>query len=243
MSLLLCPYDGTSRIPGVRLGPDLIYKRYFQGISVQKIGIETQSSALFCQAIRDNTYKKLPKLTLGGEHLITFPILESVKDKYPNIKLIVFDAHHDAYDYPISTHYSVFYHVIEELQIPTLFLGLRYEIENAFQKINYISYKSLLEWPTKRIINEIDKFLNEETFYLSIDLDVIDPDEFSAVSAPVPNGVGLAKLNDLLKRILDKNPVSCDVVEYNAMKDDDNYVQLNKLEPLMNSIKKWVVLP
>lgn len=245
MSILFCNFDGTSRIPGVRFGAEVIYDQLIRsksessGISIRHLQMENQNSAIYCKLLKETALKHPVRLAVGGEHLITLPLVEVLKEHNPDLRLVVLDAHHDAYFYPLSTHYSVFYHLMNELNVPVLYLGLRYEIDKAFKQLRFINSEELTQNNLFKALKIIDEFIAEKPFYISLDLDVIDPTEFGAVSSPVPKGLSIANTVNLLASLLKLKPIACDLVEYNPLKDTRDYNGLKSVIPLINILHQW----
>ena len=113
------PYDGTTSYrPGTRLAPNRI--------RLESIGIETyspyQDKELLDYQIHDagdtdialgNTVKTLDfiygaakkyynddkkTLMIGGEHLVSLPTISACMEKYPELRVVHFDAHTDLRD-------------------------------------------------------------------------------------------------------------------------------------------------
>ena len=114
--ILGCPYDGSASFrPGARFGPSAIrraswgietYSPYFNKdltrFSIHDMGyieLPFGEKKISLNLIRKGLRKilsanKFPIL-LGGDHLITLPIVEELVNIYPNLHLIHIDAHTD----------------------------------------------------------------------------------------------------------------------------------------------------
>lgn len=242
MSILVCPFDGTSRYSSSALGADLIMRQIFRvldKLECKRVALESRNSSLYCHHLKEISSAKYYKLAIGGEHLITLPLLESWRERYPSMRVVVLDAHHDAYPFPLSTHYTVFHYAIKELQIPVLHLGLRYEIERASTKLAYINGVEINNSSDDILLERIMTFISGDPFYLSVDLDVLDPNEFCAVSAPTPNGLTIQKLVTILNNLFQLKPIAADIVEYNPNCDSPAHSELLKLSPVTDVIKRW----
>lgn len=238
MNQLFCHFEGTSRLSGVRWGAQVLSQVY-PARGSKHLQMENQNSAIYCRRLKEVARKISPRLTIGGEHLISFPLIENCKERHADLKLIVLDAHHDAYAYPLSTHYSVFYHLLREFNLPALFLGIRYELDKAFKKLSVMDVQTIRQQSFDDWSKKICEFVSDSPYYLSLDLDVIDPKEFSAVSSPVPGGFTLQEVQKLLELLLNLNPIACDIVEYNAAKDTSDYSQIKKLKPIFRQFYDW----
>ena len=69
-------------------------------------------------------------------------------------------------------------------------------------------------------------------FYFSIDLDVLEPAEFAAVSDPIPGGLAVDTVAALARAALALAPVGADLVEYNPLRDPEGQC-LRRIAPLL----------
>ena len=131
------PFDAaTSYRPGTRGGPRQIRA---ESALIRRYNLRTGAAPFECIQVADigdiaiNPYS-IPKsmeiiesrlneiisngcvpLTLGGDHLITLPILRAVHAKYGPVAVVHVDAHSDTYDSPLGLyHGSTFRTAAEE---------------------------------------------------------------------------------------------------------------------------------
>jgi agmatinase len=160
-----------------------------------------------------------PFLAVGGNHLITLPLVRIVKEHHPNLKVVHFDAHLDRRDrYKGFFHsYSTVMRRVEEVvgseRVYTF--GYRSKAESEDEGKSFP--EGVLE-PLKSSIEE----LMDSPLYLTIDLDVLNPSEFPAVSNPEPGGISFYELIESLKLLKD-NIVAADIVEFNPVASCDIY--------------------
>jgi len=157
--------------------------------------------------------KKFPIL-LGGDHLVTLPIIEEVFRVCPDLHLIHIDAHTDLReDYLGETHShsTVMKKVLDVLGQGRLFqLGIRSGTEEEFQRAKKAkSIVSLNEPSLKSLVRR----LKGKPVYLSLDLDVIDPGYLPGVGTPEPGGLTFAECLSLLKSLQSLNVIGFDIVE------------------------------
>ncbi|MBU2640074.1 MAG: arginase family protein [Nanoarchaeota archaeon] len=91
--------------------------------------------------------------------------------------------------------------------------------------INTFSAEEVNEKSSKEVVENIFSRLNGiNEVFVHIDLDVLDPEECSGFSMPVPNGIKIKKLIRLVKEIIKKSPknIGLSVGEYNPKKDKKN---------------------
>ena len=154
-------------------------------------------------------------LAVGGEHLISYPLISTYKKFYPNLKVIQLDAHTDLRDEYLGekfSHATVMRRVGEIIGYENLFqLGIRSGTKDEFNFAN--KYTNLIKF-SLNIENFLDKFKNFP-IYLSIDLDVFDTGIFPGTGNPEPNGINFKEFIDFLNKVKDLNIVGADVVELN----------------------------
>jgi len=233
--ILGCPYDGTASFrPGARFGPAEIRKASW--------GIETYSPSLgrdlgelkihdmgdlelplgekrgSILMIRETVRKilsgkKFPVL-LGGDHLITLPVVEEVLRIYPSLQLVQIDAHADLReDYLGDTlsHSTVMKRVVDRLGGNRLFqIGIRSGIKEEFELAKRM--KSIVSMDPGSLKSMV-KRLGNKPIYLSLDLDVIDPALLPGVGTPEPGGLTFQEFLLLLREIQSLHVIGFDLVE------------------------------
>jgi len=137
-------------------------------------------------------------IILGGDHSITLPAVKAIKPKV----FVSFDAHPDCDGKEISPK-SVTRKIFES-GFKTVLYGVRAisKEESDFLDKNQIKIATLEE--LKKI---------NESVYLSIDFDVLDPSIMPSVAYPEPNGLSFNQVLDAVK-VLAKNLVAIDFVEF-----------------------------
>lgn len=230
------PFDGTTSFrPGTRFAPN--------AIRPDSYGLETYSpyldldleDYLLCdlgdidlplgntpcvleeihkvsnQLIIDN---KKP-LIIGGEHLVSLPIIETLAKQYPDLCIIHFDAHTDLReDYmgqPLS-HASVMRRAWDILGDNRIFqFGIRSGTKEEF---TWAKDHTHLHPFDLEGLEEIVELLKDKPVYLSIDLDVLDPSIFPGTGTPEPGGVSFNTLITAFKQLSKLNQlVGADIVE------------------------------
>jgi agmatinase len=170
---------------------------------------------------------------LGGDHLISYPIIMSLKNHYRKVQVIQFDAHTDAYrtaeDKRSVLHHGNFIkalleqdHIDKIIQIGIRGLpNIRQSKQHAKQHI--IAGSMLLETinDTRHIESLIDP--NIPT-YISFDIDFINPLIAPGTSTPVCGGLALDDTLLLLHKILSplNNIIGIDIIEVNPELDEKN---------------------
>lgn len=233
--LLGCPYDGSASFrPGARFGPSAIrraswgietFSPYFErdlsqllvhdmGDLELPLGEKKLSLTLIRKALRKILSEKKFPILLGGDHLITLPIVEEILPIYPNLHLIHIDAHTDLReDYlgEIHSHSTVMRRVVDHLGDGRLFqIGIRSGTEEEFKLARKL--KSIVPIDP-RSLRAMVKHLRNHPVYISLDLDVIDPSLLPGVGAPEPGGLTFQGFLSLLKELYSLRVVGFDLVE------------------------------
>jgi len=235
IALLGAPYDSTTSFrPGTRYGPP--------AVRTASYGLESFSPELdrdledisFCDlgdlelpfgrperafdvlraGVKHILDHNLMPLVIGGEHSLTLPCVEAVHQKYPELHLLVFDAHCDLRDEYLEepfSHASVMRRCCELLGTERLRqFGIRSGTKEEFA----FAREHKLQLPfTKVAFAETLKRIGEAPIYLSIDLDVHDPASFPGTGTPEPGGVSFRDTFELMKLLKGKNVVATDVME------------------------------
>jgi len=152
---------------------------------------------------------------IGGEHLVSLPLIKSYHRRYPNLVVIQLDAHADLRsDYlgESLSHASVMRHVVEEIGDKSLYqLGIRSatrdELKFAAERTNL--YLDQLQ----DILDEVIDRIGESPVYLSLDIDVLDPAFAPGTGTPEAGGFSSRELLRVLHRLGKLQVVGFDLVE------------------------------
>ncbi|HET9692776.1 MAG TPA: arginase family protein [Steroidobacteraceae bacterium] len=155
-----------------------------------------------------------PLLSLGGDHSVTFPLVEGLARVHGPLNLLHFDAHPDLYDdyegNPRS-HASPFARILERgLARRLVQVGVRtWNAHNRAQARRF--GVEVVEWDGFAV----DRVpIPDGPLYVTIDLDALDPAFAPAVSHPEPGGLSVRDVVAVLARIRTRM-VGADVVELN----------------------------
>lgn len=233
--ILGCPYDGSASFrPGARFGPSAIRKTSW--------GIETYSPILnrdltscfihdmgdlelplgekrICldlirKALRKILSSEKFPILLGGDHLITLPIVEELVANYPDLHLIHIDAHTDLREEYLGealSHSTVVRKVLDRLGNRRLFqIGIRSGTKEEFDLAKKLKTIITLDPVSlKSMVNHLKK----RPVYISLDLDVLDPGLCPGVGTPEPGGLTFKELISLLKVLKPLRVIGFDLVE------------------------------
>ena len=166
-----------------------------------------------------NTDDKL--ISLGGDHSVSFPIIEAHAKKYENLNVLHLDAHGDLYDNfednPYS-HASPFARLMERGLLKSLTqVGIRTLTAHQKEQAEKFGVK-IIEMKDFNL-----EFINtlQEPLYISLDIDVLDPAYAPGISHHEPGGMTTRQLLDIIHQI--KTPIiGADIVELNPNRDLNN---------------------
>lgn len=237
------PYDSTTSFrPGTRFGPS--------AVRTESFGIETYSpyqdkdladDARVCDAgdlelpfgAPDRALEmieakageivaagKMPFL-VGGEHLVTLGAVRAAARKFPDLRIVHFDAHADLREDYLGvrlSHACVMRRCHDLLGDGRIWqFGIRSGTrdEFAFMKAGHV----VTEPFTIQTLRNLS-FPEGAPVYLTVDLDVLDPSEFPGTGTQEAGGIRFAELLDALRWMLGRfNVVAMDNVELSPALD------------------------
>ena len=147
------------------------------------------------ETIKEAAYAHLAKerflLTLGGEHLITLPLLQAAHRVYPDLVLLHFDAHTDlrtSYEGEVLSHATVIYQATELLGKGRVYsLGIRSGTKEEFALYGERLYGAPYEVWAK--LPEVIEAIADRPVYITFDIDVLDPAYAPGTGTPEPDGI------------------------------------------------------
>ena len=233
--ILPIPYDKTSSwIKGSNRGPKAIIEASMNmelydletDSEVYKNGIFT-SEEILCDASEEmveSVYGKVTQLikdskfvvALGGEHMISFPLIKAHNDIYGDISILQLDAHSDMRESYLDNKYS---HAcvmarVKEINDNIVAIGIRSldssELDNVEGNNTFLARNiyNNQDW----IMKAINKL--KDNVYITIDLDVFDPSIMPSTGTPEPGGMEWYPVINFLREVcMNKNVIGFDVVE------------------------------
>lgn len=160
-------------------------------------------------------------ICFGGDHSVSFPIIEAYADKFKDLNVLHLDAHADLYDNfdnnPYS-HASPFARLMEKNILKSLTqVGIRTLNTNQKEQADKFGVKVVA---MKNFTYDFIKTL-QSPLYISLDLDVLDPAFAPGVSHHEPGGLTTRELINIIQAIT-VSIVGADIVEYNPIRDVNN---------------------
>lgn len=158
-------------------------------------------------------------LSLGGDHFITYPLLQAHAEKYgAPLSLIHFDAHCDTWadDVPGSmNHGTMLYKAIRDGLIDphrSVQIGIR-TWNDDFMGMHVIGADWVHANGVKATSDRIVEIVDSQPAYLTFDIDCLDPAFAPGTGTPVPGGLSSAQALAILRGLLPVRLVGLDVVE------------------------------
>jgi arginase len=159
-------------------------------------------------------------IVLGGDHSITWPIVEAIAAARGPVDILHFDAHPDLYDDfdgDPRSHASPFARIMERgLARRLVQVGIRTLNRHCREQAERFGVEmvEMRHFAPERVPRP------EGPLYVSIDLDAFDPAFAPGVSHYEPGGLSVRDVLAVLERI--RAPVvGADIVEYNPKRDSN----------------------
>ena len=228
------PFDGTtSNRPGARFGPeairpaswgletysplqhaDLSLTSYYDAGELEfPLGNRDAILEIIYRNAQDVLAAGKRWLGLGGEHLVTFPVIRAYVEKYPNLAVLHFDAHADLRDDYLGeklSHATVLRRVSELIGPENLVqIGIR---SGPREEFDWMRKNGTLLETMDDVPRGLSRLAGRPVF-LTIDLDVLDPSIMSGTGTPEPGGMSFSTFVSWLTRFSGLNFVGADVVE------------------------------
>ncbi|MBN4047189.1 agmatinase [bacterium AH-315-P13] len=178
-------------------------------------------------------------ICFGGDHSISFPVIEAYTKKYNNLNVLHLDAHADLYDNfennPFS-HASPFARLMEKGILNSLTqVGVR--TLNTHQKEQAKRYNvSVIEMKDYNL--DFIKTL-KDPLYISLDLDVLDPAFAPGISHHEPGGLTTRNLISIIQSI-NVPIVGADIVELNPKRDINNMTAMVAYKLFKELVSKMI---
>lgn len=161
-----------------------------------------------------------PLLSIGGDHLVTWPLVDAVSERHDELTIVHFDAHPDLYDELDGDRFShacPFARIMEQgLATRLLQFGIRTMTAHQRDQAERFGVEV---FPLKDWDGGIPDLRGP--VYLSVDVDALDPAYAPGISHYEPGGMTTRQLIDALHHIGASNAelVGADVVEINPRRD------------------------
>jgi len=255
------PWDGgTTNRPGARHGPREVrnasslirlyhpvsLKSPYDNFDIADIGdcpvnpADLQNSLVKIKEFYENivTSKTIP-LSIGGDHLISLPILRALAKDGP-VGLFQFDSHSDTWDSYFGgykyTHGTPFRRAIEENLINPkkyVMLGIRgslYDPDDMKwakdQGVTIITIDEYYKMGFEKSMKIVTDILGDSPSYLTFDIDGIDPTYAPGTGTPEVGGFNVREAQLIIRELNQINFIGADVVEVSPPFDVNNMTSL-----------------
>ncbi|MCM3653047.1 agmatinase [Metabacillus litoralis] len=193
------------------------------------------------QLLADDKYP----LGMGGEHLVSWPVMKAMYKKYPDLAIIHMDAHTDLRDEyegePLS--HSTPIKKIADLIGPTnvYSFGIRSGMKEEFQWAKEVGMH-IAKFDVLEPLKEVLPKLAGRPVYVTIDIDVLDPAHAPGTGTVDAGGITskelLASIHEIAKS--DVRVVGSDLVEVAPIYDPSEQTANTASKILREMILGWV---
>ena len=170
--------------------------------------------------------KNIVSMTVGGDHLVTLPILRALAIDEP-LGLIQFDSHTDLFDSYFGghkfTHGTPFRRAIEEgLVDPKRFVqvgirGTAYNLDDIEwgmdQGVRIIRVEELFERGVPSVMAEVREIVGDSPTYCTYDIDFVDPTFAPGTGTPEIGGPNSFQAQQVIRELEGINLIGADLVE------------------------------
>ncbi|MBS1915246.1 MAG: agmatinase [Bacteroidetes bacterium] len=193
-------------------------------------------------AIKTHTRKLLADgskiISLGGDHSVSYPIVDAFTEKFDKLNILHLDAHADLYenfDANPYSHASPFARIMETGKINSLTqVGIRTLTEHQKEQAKKFGVVII------DMINFNFDFIStlQAPLYVSLDIDVLDPAFAPGISHHEPGGLSTRELLKIIQLLNGPSVVGADIVEYNPSRDINNVTAMVAYKLLKELIAK-----
>ena len=156
-------------------------------------------------------------LTFGGDHFVSWPLLQAVSKRHKNIALVHFDAHTDTEETDLEFyHGSMFYRALEAGLIDaehSIQLGIRTEYDRDKHRLAVLDANWVQDHSAEEAAAQILRTTGKLPVYLSIDIDFLDPAFAPGTGTPVAGGVSTNKLLQIIRSLTPLDIIAADIME------------------------------
>ena len=187
---------------------------------------------------------KIP-IGMGGEHLVSLPVMKAVASKYDDLAIIHFDAHTDLrenYEGEEYSHSTPIRKIADHIGPNNVYSfgirsGMKEEFVWAKENGMHISMFEVLE-PLKEVLPT----LNGRNVYVTIDIDVLDPAHAPGTGTVDAGGITSRELLASIHAIAASgvNVVGFDLVEVSPVYDHSDQTANTASKLLREMILGWV---
>lgn len=183
-------------------------------------------------------------LAMGGDHYVSFPILQAHAEKHGPLSLIQFDAHSDTWpddDMARVDHGTMFYKAVKTGVIDpatSVQVGIR-TVNPDTLGVTTIDARGVHEAAPGEVARRIKAVVGDRPAYVTFDIDALDPAFAPGTGTPVWGGLSSGQAAAILRDLAGINMVGGDVVEVSPPYDTTGATAIAGAHVLMELICLW----
>jgi agmatinase len=184
-------------------------------------------------------------LGMGGEHLVSWPVIKAMYKKYPDLAIIHMDAHTDLRDFyegePLS-HSTPIKKACDLIGPQNVYsFGIRSGMKEEFQWAKEVGM-NLFKFDVHAPLKEVLPKLAGRPVYVTIDIDVLDPAHAPGTGTLEAGGITSKELLASIVEIAnsDVKVVGADVVEVAPVYDHSEQTPIVASKLIREIILGWV---
>jgi agmatinase len=204
-------YDEELKFEPIQMGIFTLEKLPLEGLS-QEDSLDLIQSA-FKKVYDDGKFA----VTLGGEHSVTIPLIRDLKERYPDLVVLSFDAHGDLrITYHGELSHACVMRRISDMEVPVYVVGVR---SISPEEVQYVAGNPktgiLYDYERSEKAFDVQEILKwGKHVYVTVDLDAFDPAEMPAVGTPEPGGLRWREFFAIFKQVAEQaEVVGFDIME------------------------------
>lgn len=154
-------------------------------------------------------------IALGGDHMVTYPLLQAHAEVHGPLGLIHFDAHRDTMAAPELDHGTFAWHAMQDGFVDphrSVQIGIRthYTLDDP---VTVLHRPWVREHGVAALVAEIERVVGDGPCYLTFDIDAVDPAFAPGTGTPVVDGLLPGEVIETIRALTAPRIVGMDVVE------------------------------
>jgi len=184
-------------------------------------------------------------LGMGGEHLVSWPVMKAMYKKYPDLAIIHFDAHtdlRDSYEGEPLSHSTPIKKVCNLIGPTNVYsFGIRSGMKEEFEWAKEVGM-NLFKFEVLEPLKKVLPTLAGRPVYVTIDIDVLDPAHAPGTGTLEAGGITSKEMIDSILAIAnsDINVVGADLVEVAPVYDHAEQTQVAASKFIREILLGWV---
>jgi len=179
---------------------------------------------------------------LGGDHMATLPVIETLAPAIPDLRILQLDAHPDLREEFLGERYnyaSAMARVMEVVAPERVYqVGMRTGAREEYARRAPHLFPSHAVHPVQAVRGLVPE-LGRHPLYVTIDVDVLDPSEAPGTGAPEPCGLRTAELIEIIRLLEPCRIVGTDLVEVAQAFDPSGRTAITASWILREAILTW----